>query len=108
MGGGSSIQQVPLAAFAFLSGAVAIGFGFGAQNIINNFISGWIIMGERPIRIGDLIDVDGTLGRVEAIKDGCRWVPRTALTHCDPVQTKKRINAVRGTVRPPPGIVLPT
>jgi len=59
--------KVPLAAFAFLSGAVAIGFGFGAQNIINNFISGWIIMGERPIRIGDLIDVDGSLGRVEAI-----------------------------------------
>jgi len=59
--------RVPLGAFAFLSGAVAIGFGFGAQNIINNFISGWIIMGERPIRIGDLIDVDGSLGRVEAI-----------------------------------------
>jgi len=59
--------RVPLAAFAFLSGAVAIGFGFGAQNIISNFISGWIIMGERPIRIGDLLDVDGSLGRVEAI-----------------------------------------
>jgi len=59
--------RVPLGAFAFLSGAVAIGFGFGAQNIINNFISGWIIMGERPIRIDDLIDVDGSLGRVEAI-----------------------------------------
>ncbi|HAQ47742.1 MAG TPA: mechanosensitive ion channel protein, partial [Glaciecola sp.] len=33
--------NVPITAFAFLSGAVAIGFGFGAQNIINNFISGW-------------------------------------------------------------------
>ena len=59
--------NVPIAAFAFLSGAVAIGFGFGAQNIINNFISGWIIMGERPIRVDDLIEIDGTLGRVEAI-----------------------------------------
>ena len=59
--------NVPLAAFAFLSGAVAIGVGFGAQNIINNFISGWIIMGERPIRVDDLIEIDGTLGRVEAI-----------------------------------------
>ncbi len=41
--------NVPLTAFAFVSGAVAIGVGFGAQNIINNFISGWILMWERPI-----------------------------------------------------------
>jgi small-conductance mechanosensitive channel len=33
---------VPLGAFAFISGAIAIGIGFGAQNIINNFISGWM------------------------------------------------------------------
>jgi small-conductance mechanosensitive channel len=59
--------EVPLGAFAFISGAIAIGIGFGAQNIINNFISGWILMGERPIRIGDLLEVNGTLGRVEAI-----------------------------------------
>ena len=58
---------VPLGAFAFISGAVALGVGFGAQNIINNFISGWILMGERPIRIGDLLEIQGTLGRVEAI-----------------------------------------
>ncbi len=38
------MMNVPLTAFAFLSGAVAIGVGFGAQNIINNFISGWILM----------------------------------------------------------------
>jgi small-conductance mechanosensitive channel len=59
--------KVPLGAFAFISGAIAIGVGFGAQNIINNFISGWILMGERPIRIGDLLEVNGTLGQVEAI-----------------------------------------
>jgi small-conductance mechanosensitive channel len=59
--------NVPLGAFAFFTGAVAIGIGFGAQNISNNFISGWILMGERPIRIGDLLEVNGTLGRVEAI-----------------------------------------
>ena len=62
-----SLLNVPLGAFAFVSGAVAIGVGFGAQNIINNFISGWILMGERPIRIGDLLEVNGTLGSVEAI-----------------------------------------
>ena len=46
------LLNVPLTAFAFVSGAIAIGVGFGAQNIINNFISGWILMWERPIRIG--------------------------------------------------------
>ena len=59
--------NVPLTAFAFISGAVAIGVGFGAQNIINNFISGWILMWERPIRIGDFLEVVDTRGRVESI-----------------------------------------
>ena len=52
--------NIPLAAFAFLGGAVAIGLGFGAQNLINNFISGFTIM-------GDLIEVEGILGQVEDI-----------------------------------------
>lgn len=59
--------NIPIAAFAFLSGAIAIGFGFGAQNIINNFISGWILMWERPIRIGDFLEVEDAKGVVEEI-----------------------------------------
>jgi small-conductance mechanosensitive channel len=66
--------NIPLAAFAFLGGAVAIGLGFGAQNLINNFISGFIIMGERPINIGDLIEVEGILGQVEDIGARCTRV----------------------------------
>ena len=62
------LLQVPLAAFAFISGAVAIGVGFGAQNIINNFISGWILMWERPIKIGDFLEMGEVRGTVEAIK----------------------------------------
>ncbi|WP_116364310.1 mechanosensitive ion channel family protein [Parahaliea mediterranea] len=58
---------VPLTAFAFVSGAVAIGVGFGAQNIINNFISGWILMWERPIKIGDFLEIGDVRGTVEAI-----------------------------------------
>jgi len=69
--------RVPLGAFAFISGAIAIGIGFGAQNIINNFISGWILMGERPIRIGDLLEINGTLGRVEAINTRSTRIKRT-------------------------------
>ena len=61
------LLQVPLTAFAFVSGAIAIGVGFGAQNIINNFISGWILMWERPIRIHDYIEIGTTTGTVEQI-----------------------------------------
>ncbi len=62
-----SLLGVPLTAFAFATGAIAIGVGFGAQNIINNFISGWILMAERPIRIGDFVEIDTTYGIVEQI-----------------------------------------
>lgn len=63
--------NIPLEAFAFFGGAIAIGVGFGAQNLINNFISGFIIMGERPINIGDLIEIDGILGKVEEVGARC-------------------------------------
>jgi small-conductance mechanosensitive channel len=66
--------NIPLAAFAFFGGAVAIGVGFGAQNIINNFISGFIIMAERPIAIGNLVEIDGILGEVEDIGARCTRV----------------------------------
>jgi small-conductance mechanosensitive channel len=73
--------NVPLTAFAFLSGAIAIGFGFGAQNIINNFISGWILMWERPIRIGDFLEVDGARGKVEAINTRSTRIRRVDGVH---------------------------
>ena len=66
--------NIPLAAFAFLGGAIAIGVGFGAQNIINNFISGFIMMTERPITIGNLVEVEGVLGEVEDIGARCTRV----------------------------------
>jgi potassium efflux system protein len=62
-----SLLNVPIAAFTFLGGALAIGVGLGAQNIANNFISGLIIMLERPIRLGDFVELDTTSGTVEAI-----------------------------------------
>lgn len=73
--------NVPLTAFAFLSGAIAIGVGFGAQNIINNFISGWILMWERPIRIGDFLEVDNARGSVEAINVRSTRIRRTDGVH---------------------------
>jgi small-conductance mechanosensitive channel len=61
------LVNIPLTVFTFLGGAVAIGVGFGSQNIINNFMSGLILMAERPVKVGDLVDLDGTSGRVEFI-----------------------------------------
>ncbi|BDX05229.1 mechanosensitive ion channel family protein [Planctobacterium marinum] len=73
--------SIPLTAFAFLSGAVAIGVGFGAQNIINNFISGWILMWERPIRIGDFLEVSGDKGTVESINTRSTRIRRVDGVH---------------------------
>lgn len=62
-----NLVQFPLTIFTIAGGAVAIGVGFGSQNLMNNFISGLILHLERPIRIGDLVSVEGTHGIVEAI-----------------------------------------
>ncbi len=73
--------HVPLGAFAFISGAVAIGVGFGAQNIINNFISGWILMWERPIKIGDFLELGDMRGTVEAINTRSTRIRRVDGVH---------------------------
>ena len=62
-----NLVQIPLSIFAFLGGALAIGVGFGAQNIIKNLISGGMLLIERPIRIGDLVEIEGVRGRVTSI-----------------------------------------
>jgi small-conductance mechanosensitive channel len=59
--------HVPFASFTFLGGAVAIAVGFGCQNILNNFISGLILLAEQPIRVGDHVEIDGTRGMIEQI-----------------------------------------
>lgn len=61
------LVNIPLTVFTFLGGALAIGVGFGSQNIVNNFMSGLILMVERPVKVGDLIELEGTNGRVEQI-----------------------------------------
>lgn len=59
--------NIPLAVFTFLGGALAIGVGFGAQHLINNFISGMILLFDRSVRVGDIVEVDGQGGRVTVL-----------------------------------------
>jgi small-conductance mechanosensitive channel len=75
------IVNIPLTVFAFLGGAIAIGLGFGAQNLINNFISGFIIMAEQPIKIGDLIEIEGAFAMVEEIGARCTRIRTGANVH---------------------------
>jgi small-conductance mechanosensitive channel len=56
-----------ISSLTVLAGAVGIGLGFGLQNIINNFFSGLIILAERPVAIGDRIEVGGVAGMVTRI-----------------------------------------
>ena len=58
---------INLTTFNVVAGAVGVGVGFGLQNIVSNFISGLIVMFERPVKIGDRIEVGGIEGSVVAI-----------------------------------------
>lgn len=75
------LVNVPLTVFTFLGGALAIGVGFGSQNIVNNFISGLILLAERPIRSGDLIQLDTLIGTVTKI--GARSTRVTTATNLE-------------------------
>jgi small-conductance mechanosensitive channel len=59
--------RIPLTVFAFFGGALAIGLGIGTQNLIKNFISGIIVLVERKVRVGDMVDVDGITGTVTEV-----------------------------------------
>lgn len=58
---------IDLSAIGILIGALGIGIGFGLQNITNNFISGIIILFERPVKVGDRVEVDDLAGNIVKI-----------------------------------------
>jgi potassium-dependent mechanosensitive channel len=62
-----SAAGIELNKFTVLTGAIGVGLGFGLQNIVNNFVSGLILLFERPIHVGDTVEVGGLVGVVRRI-----------------------------------------
>jgi len=57
-----------------VGGALGIGIGFGLQNVVANFVAGLVILWEQPVKLGDTIDVSGTIGQVVKIGARGTWV----------------------------------
>jgi len=62
-----SATGINLSSLGMIAGALGVGIGFGLQNIVQNFISGLILIFERPIQVGDTVEVDSLLGQVKDI-----------------------------------------
>jgi small-conductance mechanosensitive channel len=64
---GLNTVHIPFTVFAFLGGALAIGVGFGTQTLLKNFISGIILIFERPFKVGDAVEIEGVTGNIRSI-----------------------------------------
>lgn len=62
-----SVAGIPLGALGVLGGAIGVGIGFGLQKLAANYVSGFVILAERSLRIGDLVKVDNFEGRITDI-----------------------------------------
>ena len=63
-----SIVGVDLTALSVLGGAIGVGIGLGLQKLASNYVSGFVVLSERAIRIGDVIKVDGFEGQITDLR----------------------------------------
>ena len=63
-----SAVGIDLTALSVLGGALGVGLGFGLQKLASNYVSGFVILAERSLRIGDMVKVDNFEGRITDIK----------------------------------------
>ncbi len=64
---GLALLGVDLTKISVLAGAFGVGIGFGLQNVVNNFVCGLIMLFERPVHVGDTVELDGIMGEVRLI-----------------------------------------
>ncbi len=69
------VLGINLSAFAFIGGAVGVGVGFGLQKVVSNLVSGIILLMDRSIKPGDVIEIGSTYGRIQSL--GARYVSVT-------------------------------
>ena len=103
-----NVLGLPMKAFSFLGGAIALGFGFGAQNLCSNIISGLIILATRPYRRGDIVEIEGQPGVVNLVGlratevttyDGVRLlVPNSVILQNVVVNRTNADHMIRGNV----------